>query len=157
MDQAYLHLLINHIPILGSIFGLCLLLAGFIYKSDHLLHAAMVVAVISALFGIGAYLTGEEAEHKLEGRIGINESAIEEHEESAEISMWISIVAGAISLGTLAAFKASSSYSKPLLIICIIFQSATIVSMVHTGKEGGMIRHTELLQSDSARSDTDDD
>jgi ABC-type Mn2+/Zn2+ transport system permease subunit len=148
MNGAYIHLLTNHLPIIGSIFAFCLLIAGMFWKSDHLKHAALVTVIISALFSIGSYITGEDAEHVVEDIIGINHEALEEHEEAAEISMWALIITGAISLGTLAGFYQQKKYSGPLVWLCLAFLFVSVLLTIHTGKEGGMIRHTELLRTD---------
>jgi uncharacterized membrane protein len=148
MNGVHLHLLLNHFPIIGSIFASGFLIAGLIWKSNHLLHGAYALIIISALFSVGAYITGEEAEHAVEKIIGINHDALEEHEESAEISMWVLILTGALSLGTVAAYKKAGSYSKVLVIITLIAMLVSTALMIHTGKEGGLVRHSEILRTD---------
>ena len=149
MNGVHVHLLINHIPILGSLFALFILISGLIWKSDHLKHAAFVMIIISALFSIGAYLSGEEAEHAVEDMIGINHEALEEHEESAEIAMWLLIITGALSLGTISAFVKKGRYTHVLVWVCLVFLLISTLSMIHTGKEGGLIRHSEILRTDT--------
>ncbi len=148
MNGVHLHLVLNHFPIIGSIFALGFLLAGIIWKSNHILHGAYVLVIVSALFSVGAYVTGEDAEHAVEKIIGINHEALEEHEDSAEISMWALILTGALSLGTVAAFRKTGAYSKPLVVITLVALLISTVLMVHTGKEGGLIRHSEILRTD---------
>src|SRR6186997_25315 len=99
MNGAFLHLLINHVPILGSLFALCLLIYGMFMKSGSVIRAAFVSLIVTALVSIPAFLSGEEAEHVIKPIIGINKEAIEQHEEMAEIAFWSLMMSGAIALG----------------------------------------------------------
>ena len=61
MDAAHIHLLLNHIPILGTIFGLLLLCYGIWKHSDEIKKASLGTFVIVALITIAVYLTGDGA------------------------------------------------------------------------------------------------
>ena len=58
MNQAHLHLLLNHLPILGALFGLLILAGGFLLKYDTVKRTALGLFVLSAILAIPAYLTG---------------------------------------------------------------------------------------------------
>ena len=45
VSGAHLHLLVNHVPILGALFALALLLASYRYAGDVLRRSAFVVLV----------------------------------------------------------------------------------------------------------------
>ena len=62
MNQVHLHLLMNHLPILGVPFGLLLLCAGMLRQSDELKKAALLTFVVAALLAVPVYFTGEPAE-----------------------------------------------------------------------------------------------
>lgn len=148
INGVHLHLLLNHFPIIGTLFAIGFLMAGLIWKSNHLLHGAFALIIVSALCSVGAYITGEDAEHAVEKIIGINHEALEEHEESAEISMWSLLLTGALALGTAAAFRKTGTYSRTLVLITLVSLLVSAALMVHTGKEGGLIRHSEILRTD---------
>ena len=61
MDAAHIHLLLNHIPILGTIFGLLLLCYGTWRHSDEIKKVSLGTFVIVALITIVVYLTGDGA------------------------------------------------------------------------------------------------
>ena len=67
MNGAHWHLLINHIPVLGTIFGLGLLAFGWWRKSEEIKKAALGTFVIIALGAVAAFLTGEPAEDTVKG------------------------------------------------------------------------------------------
>ena len=69
MTAAHVHLLLNHIPILGSIFGLLLLCYGMLRKSDEIKKTSLGIFVITALLTIPVYLVVPE---KREFEVGVN-------------------------------------------------------------------------------------
>ena len=144
INGAHLHLLLNHFPILGTLFALGLMLGGIFFKKDLLIRAGLVANVIFALFAIPVYLSGEEAEEVVESIVSINGNALDEHEEQGEIALWVILMGGAISLGTLLASLRSEIISRPLKwinIVIIIFAASV---MIRTGLTGGKIRHSEI-------------
>ncbi len=144
MNGAHIHLLLNHVPILGSIFALCLLLYGIFNKSEDVIKAALLTMVVATLIAIPAFLSGEEAEHLVEPIMGINENAMEEHEDMAEIAFWSMVMSGAVALGTLVAIRSSKIVSMPLIWVNMVMLAVVVFLMARTGLSGGEIRHTEI-------------
>ncbi len=71
MNEAHLHLAINHFPIILPIVGLLLLVAGGVLKAGILKRAAYVFYILAALLTLAAYSSGEAAEHFIEDLPGI--------------------------------------------------------------------------------------
>ncbi|MFC7671286.1 hypothetical protein ACFQT0_30695 [Hymenobacter humi] len=85
MNQAHWHLLLNHAPILGSLFGLVLLLLAVALRLQPvLLRTGLVTLIVAALLTIPTQLTGDGAEEVVEDQPGVSEPLIHEHEEAAE-------------------------------------------------------------------------
>lgn len=145
MNGAHLHLLLNHIPILGSLFALCLLLYGKFTNTPVITKTALVTIVMIALISIPAYLSGEEAEHVVDPIIGVNKIALETHEEQAEIAFWILLMNGAISLATLISSFKTKVLSPPLIWINLVLLLMVFALMARTGGSGGKIRHSEII------------
>ena len=144
MNGAHIHLLLNHIPVLGSIFSLCLLIYGCLTKKDIICNVALFTTVISALFCIPVYLSGDEAEHIVEPIIGINKAALDAHEEMAEIAFWLILMNGAIALATLVSAVKKKFHSGYLLWINAILLALTVALMARTAYVGGQVRHSEI-------------
>jgi len=144
MNGAHFHLILNHAPILGSFFALALILYGIFTKSESVIKAALLAVVATALVGIPAYLTGEEAEHVVEPIVSVNKEAIETHEDMAEIAYWSMLMSGAIALGTLFASRSAKSVSMPLVWVNVVMLAIVFVLMSRTGYSGGLIRHNEI-------------
>ena len=86
--MAYLHLLSNHFPILGSLFGVLLLVVALLKPNLNTTFSAYIILLISGIGGFVAYFTGEPAEESIEHIKGISHKVIHIHEEMAENSLY---------------------------------------------------------------------
>lgn len=66
MNQTHLHLLINHLPVFGSILGGIVLAYGIFTKTRETITAAYILMIISAASACVAYFTVEAAEDTVE-------------------------------------------------------------------------------------------
>lgn len=148
MDYAHLHLILNHFPIIGTIIGSALmayaLYAGEIKMQKSILFLWIVFAALTPL----VMNTGESAEEVVENISGVSEAAMEEHEEAAEISLWLMIGLGLISIGAL--FTSGKPAGKNIALFAFFFSLLVFASMARTGYLGGQIRHTEFAANSSA-------
>jgi uncharacterized membrane protein len=142
MDYAHLHLILNHFPIIGTIIGSALmayaLYAAEIKMQKSILFLWIVFAALTPL----VMNTGESAEEVVEKIPGVSEVAMEEHEEAAEISLWMMVGLGLISIGAL--FTSGKPAGKNVALFAFFFSLIVFASMARTGYLGGQIRHTEF-------------
>ena len=151
MNPTHLHLILKHIPVLGTAFGLALLLFSFVRMSDELMKTALGVFVIVALLAVPAYLTGEPAEDGVKALPGVVKSIIEQDEEAFTGV----IVLGVAGLAGLALFRRSRTlpvWFGPLMIAPSLIVSGL---MGWTTNLGGRIRHTEICDDTSATQATE--
>ena len=66
MSPVHWHLLLNHVPVIGTILGVLLLAWGTIRKSEELKQASLSIFIGAAVIAIPAFLTGEPAEEVAE-------------------------------------------------------------------------------------------
>ncbi len=144
MNDAHLHLLTNHFPIIGTIFSTLILAYALIFKNLTLKNTALVGFVITALLAIPAYTSGEGAEEILESIGQDNHHFIHEHEELAETGMLLCVSLGILSLGLLLMRKNPKKYFKILTIIILFAGIVNSTLMLVVGNTGGEIRHTEI-------------
>lgn len=144
MNQAHLHLLLNHLPILGALFGLLILAGGFFLKNGAVKRTALGMFVLSAILAIPAYLTGEGAEEVVENLPGVSENLIEAHEEMANIFLWMVGALGLISLATLYTDLKSKKMAPMLYTLTFVAAIGTMIFAQQVGTSGGEIRHTEI-------------
>jgi hypothetical protein len=87
MNWAHVHLLLNHVPVIGVAFGFFLLLLGVVRKSDELKRASLVVFVVVGALAVPTYLTGEPAEKIVRDLPGVSRALIEQHEDAAMFAL----------------------------------------------------------------------
>jgi hypothetical protein len=110
MNPAHLNLILNHIPVLGTAFGMALIAWALFRKSEELKRVSLGVFVVIALLAVPAYLTGEPAEEVVEHLPGVDKPAIEEHEEAATFAFAGVLVPGAGALGGLISIGAANRF-----------------------------------------------
>jgi uncharacterized membrane protein len=144
MNNAHIHLIVNHLPIVGLLIGTLILIAGLILRKPDVKFTALWVYVFSAITAFLAFQSGERAEEVIEHLPGISESLIHTHEEYAETFLLLSIGLGVLSILTIVALWRKVKYSSLLIFLCLAVALATGVSAKYTGTSGGEIRHDEI-------------
>lgn len=164
MSGAHLHLLVNHVPILGTFFGLALLLLGWVRRSDDVLRAAWLALIVTALAALPAYFSGEPAEKAVKGRPEVSEPTIERHEEAAQVALVALGVAGVACLAALIAARGRQRPARGFVVATLVLALVAGGLMGYAGNLGGQIRHAEIRvgaaaspQQDGAAEDHDDD
>lgn len=147
LSGVHIHLLLNHVPILGSVFALVLMAFGYFLRNNTLSKASLWTLVVVAVISIPAFLTGEEAEHAIEDIAVVSNAVIHEHEEQAEIAFWALMCTSAIALGTLMASMKTNAVNRTLLMLNMVFLLLSFVLMARAGNSGGSIRHPEINAS----------
>jgi hypothetical protein len=144
MNATHLHLMLNHIPVLGTFFGLVLLVLAVWRKSEELKRIALGTFVTVALFSVPVYLTGEPAEDVVMPLADVSESIIEQHEEAATIAFTGILILGACALAGLILFRGSKVI--PIWFGSLALVASLIVSgaMAWTANLGGQVRHAEI-------------
>ena len=145
MNPAEIHLAINHLPIAATLFGLLILIAGMLIKSDMVRKTGLILLIAAGLFTIPAVVSGENAEDIIENIVPDENilDFIHEHEEMAESARWVSL---AVSLLAILAFyftHAKKAPAKLFTIITLIAAAGSMIYLANVGSTGGNIRHTE--------------
>lgn len=165
MDIAYLHIITNHIPIIGIPFALFILLLGIWRKSDELKAVGMLAFAFLGIATLGVFLLGQGGEDFVEELAGVSHDAIEDHEKMGLISLIAVGITAVLSLFGLIFYKGFAllkrrkaekllngevdANAKPYFpnwlifaVLALALLSAGILG--YTGKLGGKIRHTEF-------------
>jgi uncharacterized membrane protein len=149
MNAAQIHLALNHAPLFLSIIGGGILILGMIRKNESFKTIALFMLIAAALLTAPVFLTGEGTEELVENLPGVNDGAIEEHEEMAKISMIIIAVTGVVALIGLLARK-NAKVARLVLFAAVVLSLASFGTMAQTAHLGGLIRHTELQNGAAA-------
>lgn len=143
MNYSHLHLMLNHIPVIGVPLVLFFLGWGIKKQEAVMTKMALFILVLVSLMVIPVYFTGEPAEERIEHLAGVSEDYIAPHEEAAEIALTLTVLAG------LSAMVSLWFYSDPkkkniLPRLTFVTGSIAFVSLLYTANLGGKVRHTEL-------------
>jgi uncharacterized membrane protein len=144
MNPVHLHLMLNHVPVLGSVFGLVLLGAALLRKSRELQKVSLAVCAIAAAVAIPVYFTGEPAEEGIEHLPGVAKAIIEEHEEAAAVALASILALGAIAATGLIVFRRQRPIPTWFTNASFIMALVTAGLMLRTANLGGKVRHTEI-------------
>ena len=156
MDATHLHLILNHIPVLGLIGGFVILAWGTFRSYADIQKTGLTILVVTAFAAIPVYLTGEPAEEVVEHLPGVSEQIIELHEDSALSSLVLAIVTGTIALVALFARRfASAKIAAAGVYITLILSLVAGAAMAYTANLGGQIRHTEIRQLQGGTAETE--
>ena len=157
MSLTHLHLMLNHVPVIGLIIGIGLLGVAIAMRKNDLAKSSLGLFVVLGITSIVVYLTGESAEEAVENLAGFSETITERHEEFALVATVVIGALATMSLGVLALFRKKV---LPRWITVTSFVLALITSgfMGYTALLGGQVRHTEIRPDvASAVSETDPD
>lgn len=149
MNDAHLHLAVNHFPIIGLLFGIGIVITGIILKNNSVKNTAYFVFIIAAIFGAFSMKTGEGAEELVENLPGIGHDIIHEHEEIAEKFILLLYATG---IGALISLIASYKNYKFSIIATYCTLALALISgflAKNVGTTGGEIRHTEIRNEKS--------
>jgi uncharacterized membrane protein len=144
MNAAQVHMALNHVPVLGAVFGLILLAVAVIASSPVLRRTALAVLVATALAAVPVFLSGEPAEEVVERAPGVSEATIEPHEEAAEAALVAVSILGVLSLAALVFERRFAAWARWTTIAVLLLAVATSAMMLRTAHLGGLIRHPEL-------------
>ncbi|TAE82776.1 MAG: hypothetical protein EAY81_08945 [Bacteroidetes bacterium] len=144
MNQTHIHLLITHLPIIGSILGALVLIHAIGDKSNQTKIAAYYVFILSAIGAVIAYLTGEGAEESVEHLQGVMETTIKTHEEFALFAFISLIVLGVASILALVVTFRKSILIRTVAFVVLFISLISFGLVARTGYLGGQIRHTEV-------------
>jgi uncharacterized membrane protein len=140
---AHLHLLVNHVPILGVMFALGLLIASLFVARDVLGRTALVVLAGVAIGAALANFTGEPAEDAIRRLPEFSRSLVHDHEEAAEIALISSAILGVLAVIALVRWR-RTPLPRAVIATGLAFTMVVSLLMGYTGLLGGRINHPEV-------------
>src|SRR2546427_1510668 len=147
MNFVHLHLLLNHVPTVGTIIALGLLLLAFAKKSEELTRASLAVFFAIALVSLPTYMTGYSAQKAIKDRPGVSASLIEQHQSAALLALIFMEATGVVAwFGLWQARKpsAAAGWNAPVLLLPSV---GTLGLMASAANLGGEISHPEIMSA----------
>ncbi|MGA7796047.1 MAG: DUF6644 family protein [Candidatus Acidiferrales bacterium] len=146
MNFVYLHLLLNHFPIIGTLVGLGLLLISLFGKNDDLRRASLIIFPAMALLAMLVFFSGPGAQGAIKKLPGVSEAMIERHQGAAMLALLFMEITGALSVVALWKSHDASRATRWnwSLSAVLLFSIITAGLMARVGTTGGDIRHPEI-------------
>ena len=144
MNLIHLHLLLNHVPTVGTVIALGLFLVSLVGKSDDLKRASLAVFFGIALLSLPTYITGNAAQAAIKGRQGVSEDLVETHRDAALPALVLMEITGLVAWLGLWQFRRISRPTRWNLSAVLVLSVVTLVLMARAADIGGDIRHPEI-------------
>jgi hypothetical protein len=144
MNGAHLHLIVTHLPVLGTAFGTLLLGFGLFRGSRVIQQLALGVLVLAGVTAGAAYLTGEGAEEVIERALGARKPYLDRHEEAGLVGLVAAGIAGGMALVVLVSGWRGRPLSKGLALLNFVLAVAASGTLAWVANLGGQIGHPEI-------------
>jgi hypothetical protein len=144
MNEAHIHLMINHLPVIGLLIASTTLAVSLIRSSGAGTRIGLWLVLFTALSAVPVYFSGEGTEDVVEHLSGVSEDLIEEHEEIAEVGLILSQVTGLLALLTLLSVRGSDRLLKKGGTVTLVAALISFAVFGVVANTGGKISHPEL-------------
>ena len=142
----HLHILLNHIPSLGSVLTLALYLLAFYKKDERLKHACIMGFLVLALLAIPTYISGAAARWNIQARSDTDVLAglIFAHQNAAVLAFTAISVTGCFAWLGLWQQRRFGWVPRWNQFSILGLGILTVILMIQTGSLGGRINHPEI-------------
>jgi hypothetical protein len=145
VNLAHLHLIINHVPTIGSVAALGLLLLGYLRRNEHLKHVGLEVLFVIAVLTLPVYASGVAAHQELRPFKEVSDDAIRVHQDAALIGFTVMEFAGFVAWIALWKWRRQGQGSPGIVAAATVFLVLALAVMGRAANLGGDIRHPEIL------------
>jgi uncharacterized membrane protein len=144
INVAHLHLLLNHVPTVGTVVALGLLLLAIIRQNEHLKHAGLEVLFAIAVVTLVAYMSGVAAHQKLRDQPGVSDNAIRVHHDAALAGFTVLEFAGFAAWIALWQTRRRGGAVPGLVPVVTVLTVVSLALLARAANLGGEIRHPEI-------------
>jgi len=149
-NPAYQHLLINHLPIIGTAMGVVALVVGLAVRQRTALLPGLVILLVAGFSAWPVYETGSAA-YKSIRKISDDSGSdwLDEHMDRADNTVWVFYTMAGLAGLAITVPRRWPTATVPLAV------ASAMAGVVCTGvagyiaRPGGLVRHTEFRSSAS--------
>jgi hypothetical protein len=149
-NLAHLHLLMNHVPTVGTVVALGLLLLAIVRRDEPLKRTGLEVLFVIAVLTLPVYMTGVAAHQKLRNQPGLSENAVRVHQDAALAGFTVTEFAGFAAWIALWQSRRRGRPAPGLVPAATLLSIVALVFMARAATLGGEIRHPEIRADVSA-------
>jgi hypothetical protein len=144
MDWVQAHLLVNHVPVIGTWIGAGVLAWGLVARKEQVRRVALGLLAIVALSAALAFFSGSEAEDRAEALPGVSSADVSEHESAADFALAGCMVLGAVAIAALLVSRKRQAIPTGWLAAVLGLALVCSAILARTAHLGGAIRHPEI-------------
>lgn len=150
MNLAHIHIILNHVPSLGSIACLLFLAIAVYTKNDLLKKYTLVALVLIALSVLPTYITGSEAQLEVRNQPAASAAMVQVHQNAAMLTLVMMIITGTLAWFGLWEFRRFSRAGAITSIGTLLSTALTVAIILFTASLGGKISHPEVREAADA-------
>jgi hypothetical protein len=148
MNLAHLHLLLNHVPTIGTVIAIAVLFMSIVRKNEGMKRFSLELFCVIGLITVATYLSGLATQPTLE-ETGVAAALIQRHHDAALQASAFMVLTGFVAwLGLWRSRLASPSrLTTPTVLL---LAAVTLALMGRAATMGGEIRHPEIVLAENA-------
>ena len=144
LNPAHLHLVLNHVPTLGTAVALALLLLALIRRHEVLVHVGLEVLFVIALVTMPVYVTGAAAYMDLRSGPEFSDIAARMHQDAALAGFAVTEFAGFVAWVALWQSRRTGHAGRGLVAAATLLSVLALAIMGRAATLGGEITHPEI-------------
>ena len=144
MDWVHLHLALNHIPVLGTLFVGLLLVTALIKQNRELTQLSLIWFVALTLVSIPIKFTGDFAHQATADSEWLPTELVADHEQAADQATGAIFLLGLVAAYGLFQGRGNRPIPTWLTAAIAILTLVTFALMARTANLGGQLRHEEI-------------
>lgn len=144
MTLAHLHLVLNHVPVIGSLIALGVLLLALVRRSPDLRRAGLEIFSVAGLLTLPVYLSGVGAQREIADGTGAAVEMIRAHHDAALAGSLAMLVSGMLAWVGLWQTRRTGRPAPGVLAAVLLLGAAALALMGRAANAGALIRHPEV-------------
>jgi hypothetical protein len=140
MKESLFHMLLNHLPVFGSLLGSIILVWGIVRKETSIIHLASWLLLIMSLLTFPVYVTGNSIKKLLLPLSDVSEALISVHEETSLAALIFQSITGFFA----ALYLRFKQTWPSMLQLYTVAAAVSGVLISYAGFTGEQIRHKEI-------------
>jgi uncharacterized membrane protein len=144
MNYSHIHIVLNHFPTIGTVFGLTLLLYALWRKDAELQLASFIIFMVMAVLAIPTFVTGTAASEAIKERPGLNPAMLQLHRDAAIVASSFLFLTGTFAWLALWHYRRFQALARWNTWAVLGLSVVTLTLMLETGTHGGEITHPEI-------------
>lgn len=137
------HLVLNHLPSVGTLIAVCLLAGAQYIGSRDLTRASLLLFLVLALVAIPTFVSGSAAGLAIQGAPDVSEDAVAAHQDAALLALAALLVTGWLSWFVLWRERRGRPLDGWSPLAVLASGTLALLSMLWTAGLGGLINHPE--------------